>query len=207
MKSIFYKEVERSLKPLLIKSELSLKILRGEKTVTRRRSGLDFINQSPRKWHISNDITGYFFAKNIDTGKVIKLACNIGEIGDIIWFREKFCPLPDGTFLYDDFPCESREKTWKPSLFMPLEVCRCFAIITDIRLERICEISNEDAIAEGVEKDGDDWKNYMSGPILKYPSTSFFSLLKKINGEFDPMSFVWVIRFEKIENTSININK
>ena len=94
---------------------------------------------------------------------------------------------------------------------MPKTACRIHLQITDIRVERLLDISECDAIAEGVKRFG-GYINYVnpnkilseSYPYLsrKYSPAqmSFLSLWEKINGEnsLTANPFVWVIEFKRI---------
>ena len=77
---------------------------------------------------------------------------------------------------------------------MPKEACRLFLKVTNVRVERLQDITEMDAIFEGCmqyEKDT-DWMTALYG---------FELLWKKINGESSWKSnpWVWVIEFERIE--------
>jgi hypothetical protein len=152
------------------------------------------------------------------------------KVGDILWVRETFreyfhvdrldekiieykADNPPMIRIFDDngfqvYKKDGREKliNWKPSIFMPKEAARIFLRIMDIRVERLQDISEEDAIAEGIEivnekvpvkayKDYLGQYNYYSNPI-----NSFKSLWESINGEksWEQNPYVWVIHFEKI---------
>lgn len=103
---------------------------------------------------------------------------------------------------------------WKPSIHMPKEACRLFLKIKSINVERLQDITKEDAIAEGIGRwveerlkskpvhyqlyytePGDD-SMYSSCPIL-----SFESLWQSINGpdSWDENPWVWVVEFECTE--------
>lgn len=100
------------------------------------------------------------------------------------------------------------------SLFMPFEACRLFDKVTAIRIERLHDITEADAIAEGIlfydsEILGRRFKDYVADskfyghPVHDYPSVStaiesYFSLWISINGEesYKANPFVWVIEFE-----------
>lgn len=97
---------------------------------------------------------------------------------------------------------------FRPIFFMPKHACRIFLKIKSIRVERLQEITEADAIAEGVKDDGFfeglyNYYNYLLKVfIFKKARDSFMSLWQKINGNGawnlnNP--FVWVYEFEKIE--------
>lgn len=127
---------------------------------------------------------------------------------------------PDfGPYRYEDNPPHQTESYrhknsgfWKrPSLFMPRAASRLLLEITGIQVERLQEISEEDAKAEGVESfrpvPGDGpavtvWKNYVTGKFNLYTAReSFFTLWQSINGteSLRQNPFVWAITFKRIE--------
>ena len=155
-------------------------------------------------------------AKSIYGGK----GCPYGKVGDVLWVRERFIPNADfmsrkeHPFLfYTDVKPEyvkAKLWKWKPSIFMPKEACRIFLKITDIRVERLQDISEEDAIAEGVEKLYKDtsasglpyYKEYAKdGGAFTSAYRSFCSLWESINGKdsWHANPWIWVIKFEQID--------
>lgn len=99
----------------------------------------------------------------------------------------------------------------RPGMFMPRWASRVTLRITDIRVERLSEISEADAISEGIEPEGDGWKSYeriLEGPHKdtphphamvpnRSPVTSYRELWESLNGKdswaLDP--WVWVVFF------------
>ncbi len=103
---------------------------------------------------------------------------------------------------------DGRDVPWKPSIHMPKEICRLFLKITDIRIERLQEISYTDAAAEGVEKLTEGYRNYFSklnppGETFFWPNAyhSFQSLWESIHGSesWESNPWLWVIEFEKTD--------
>jgi len=121
----------------------------------------------------------------------------------------------EGNMIRDGF-----EFPWKPSIHMPRAASRILLEITDLRCERLQDISESDAIAEGVEWCGGDdnlsqgntngidagWVNYMEtekfDSLFVSPISSFQSLWESINGHesWKQNPWVWVIEFKSIEN-------
>jgi len=112
------------------------------------------------------------------------------------------------------FTWNDADVPWKPSIHMPKDVCRIHLKITDIRIEKLHEISESDAIKEGIEKifDVDNpphawigWKDYSGVDEIPFnnisPEASFHSLWESINGKdsWKKNPWVWVIHFEKTE--------
>lgn len=100
---------------------------------------------------------------------------------------------------------------WKPSIHMPRTASRILLEVTDVRAERLQDISEADAIAEGVESfrpvPGDGpaetlWKNYITGKFtFRTARESFFSLWEFIHGpeSWNENPWVWVVSFKQIE--------
>lgn len=86
---------------------------------------------------------------------------------------------------------------------MPRWASRITLHITSVRVERLQEISEEDARAEGVEPTNRKWKSY-SGPgrFRRSAIQSYRSLWEAINGpnSWAPNPWVWVIEFEAIHD-------
>lgn len=96
---------------------------------------------------------------------------------------------------------------WKPSIFMPRAACRIFLKVTNVRVERLQDISEEDAIAEGVESLTPNspypvYQDYRreKGQWVATAWASFQTLWQSINGEesWNNNPLVWCITFEKI---------
>lgn len=141
-----------------------------------------------------------------------------GLPGDRLWVREKW-RLPGAHFdtklssygdnaslFFADKVCyaadedeDDYEGTYRPSIFLPRWASRITLEITDIRIERLHEISHEDAIAEGFQ--GKGWKVSQDGKSIVYPCHEFRDLWKKINGQssWDSNPWVWVISFKRVE--------
>jgi hypothetical protein len=121
--------------------------------------------------------------------------CPYGPIGDRLWVRETWCRGKDKGLLFRADMNFDWGHTWKPSIFMPRTASRITLEITGIRVERLNEISEEDAIAEGCNHN----------PYLNVHSRiEFMHLWNKINGigywEKNPL--VWVIEFKRINSSS-----
>lgn len=110
-------------------------------------------------------------------------------------------PLPIGA--------GSKVGWWKrPSIFMPKSASRIQLEITNVKVERLNTISEQDAIAEGIELvEFNCFKNYLSGTklderpgceYLEDPIGSFRSLWKLMNGpeSWDKNPWVWVVEFK-----------
>jgi hypothetical protein len=142
--------------------------------------------------------------------------CPYGQPGDILWVRETFLtrtPRGDmGKFGYKaDFKHSWKGPLkWKPSIFMPKEAARIWLQVTDVRIERLHDITEEDAIAEGIEKrlgstseTRFDYKHYIYGTYDVSAQVSFRTLWEAVN---DPDSWVanpwvWVVKYKILSKT------
>lgn len=103
------------------------------------------------------------------------------KAGDRLWVRETWAPFD---FSYEDVrpsdlpqycqivyraDCKATDDTWRPSIHMPRWASRITLEATaDALRERLQDITVDDAIAEGIEKSGDHWKNYLKTSM--YPN-------------------------------------
>lgn len=98
----------------------------------------------------------------------------------------------DGDFTWgDDDGYEDGRSCWKPSIHMPRAASRILLEITDVRVERLRSMSQDDARAEGVIA--------ASGPMEA--GLAFRELWDSIYGEesWKANPWVWVIKFKRIE--------
>lgn len=195
-------------------------ILEGRKKLTRRTQGLEIINKNPNDWFSDGFIIlGRFIFHNLNSKEEIKIKPKF-EIGDILWVRETFQKFnnKEGFAYYaSENSATQNLVSWKPSIHMPKEAARIFLEVTNVRVEPLQEISEEDAIAEGIKKTwiNDDikqckFKNYINdGKGSKSPIDSFISLWKKINGEdsWNANPWVWVYEFKQVHHPKGFLNE
>lgn len=106
------------------------------------------------------------------------------------------------TFVHKWF---SHNGEWKPSLFMPKEAARIWLKVTDVRVERLQDITSEQIGREGVEV---EYPHVLNGEEKRYAfSTLWNSTIKKSDLDrygWDANPFVWVIEFERCEKPEVN---
>ena len=200
-----------NFKPILFSTPMVQAILGGQKTQTRRTikpqpdsRGLRTTNVEFEDWH----------------GREIKPKA---QIGNILWVRETFQvtdwehPTNDNYgYIYKasengkDWEDNNQGWKWKPSIFMPKEACRLFLEVTDVRVERLQDISHADAKAEGIESYQNNQANFRNynytgnnDPLkfnFLFAGNSFKSLWESINGRdsWNANPWVWVYEFKKI---------
>jgi hypothetical protein len=149
----------------------------------------------------------------------IEYHCPQGQPGDRLWVRETWRTFKSALSPDDNFGVEYRadgEKVywpkwdaafrdavpngggWKPSLFMPRWASRITLEITDVRVERVRDISEADAYAEGIKIGDADFDDLGPNPIA-----AFSRLWDDTNGKgaWERNDWVWCISFQRIEET------
>lgn len=187
-------------KPILFSAPMVNAILGGRKTMTRRVIFKDDPDDHC-PWRTGN---GW------QDGD-LSLVCPY-VIGDTLWVRETFAVNCVGgqDFLFyraDSYPDGDGVK-WKPSIFMPRKHSRITLRITDVRAERLQEIDEGDAIAEGVEQYqrsyGTAYLDYRGDPGAFFINAriSFSTLWDSINARrgyrWKDNPWVWVVSFERV---------
>lgn len=173
----------------------------------------------------------YFWSQSDATGLKSRskpFACPFGTVGDRIWVREtwssdfaNYYPNDRVWYAADNnrqldievvdgvrgiYSPESEVHVpfrWRPSIHMPRWASRILLEITDVRVERLNSISQEDAQAEGMELTG--WRPTYSDPDsggeVWTPYDNFAQLWESIYGEgsWKANGWVWVISFKRAE--------
>lgn len=184
------------VKPVLFNTEMVRAILEGRKTCTRR------VLKRPFEVHPNGYIT-----KPRGTERLCPYIPPY-QPGDILYVRETWCKGSYGDekekyyYKADDnnFFC-----TWHPSIHMPKEAARIFLKVTDVRVERLQDITDDGAKAEGANwKNGKNvgWEEKMRRTAVERFAEIWESTIKKtdkhIHG-WDANPYVWVIEFERCE--------
>jgi len=188
--------------PLLMKGPLVRATLEGRKTQTRRpvkpqpnlTPHMEPVRPEPRdggRWVFMThtDRPSYSWAM----GDVL---CPFGRAGDRLWVRETWTaamhePKGPADCLYradDNRGVEDlAEAKWTPSIHMPRWACRLVLPLVSVRVERVQDITQDDARAEGVE------------PIRGSYRDGFRAVWQDIYGTWDANPWVWVAQWERIE--------
>lgn len=144
-------------RPILFSGAMVKAILDERKTQTRR-----VIKQWPTVFD-----GGWPLADNRS-----KMVCPHGEPGDRLWCRETFANIALKGYepvLFYRADEDDKAVTWKPSIHMPRWASRITLEITEVRVQRVQEISEEDAKAEGVKPhvEAKWWQGYhKDDPLL-----------------------------------------
>jgi hypothetical protein len=198
--------------PIIFSTEMVQAILEGRKTMTRRiikpqPQCIDYTWEDP----VGYDIKGRCAIQDDELQCLI--SCKYGRDGDQLWVREKWeNDLGRVNFYAGNIKVETnvayrRLTKWKPSIHLKRKDARINLLIKSIRVERLKDISQDDARKEGVfcseSPIGPCYLDYLSGQCnaMTTAKLSFQSLWKKINGtgSWDANPWVWVIEFERVE--------
>jgi len=139
-------------------------------------------------------------------------SCPWGLPGDRLWVRETWGYHHGYVYRSTDEGKCCPSGGWKPSIHMKREAARTFLDIEKIHMERLQDIPEEGAVAEGVERVTNigpcrvmGWKDYGGGPGFLAAEESYKSLWDSINGAKHPWKsnpLVWVVRFRLDEKAS-----
>lgn len=181
-------------RPILFNSHMVRAILDGRKTQTRRIAN---ITGDRCKEGFITTLAG-FVPRSIENHISY---CPYGKPGDRLWVRETFCYHDDlSRYIYEADGVTGVK--WKPSIHMPRCASRILLEVTNVRVERLQDISDDDVIAEGCIKfpfeddyaytfREDDKTGHATG------TGAYRNLWESIYGQgsFDLNPFVWILEF------------
>lgn len=185
-----------AIKPILFNTEMVRAILEGRKSCTRRL--VKFLSGENPRWtgYIKDELMLY----NGKNEPCIRKAPY--QPGDILYVRETFIQAAAHIFWYkaNDNSWISEGLRWKPSIHMPKEAARIWLKVTDVRVERLKEITIDGIRNEGLSSmavhAGDmeiameEWKNLWNSTIKKSDINHY---------GWDANPWVWIIEFERCE--------
>ncbi|MDW3683355.1 hypothetical protein RA280_16700 [Cupriavidus sp. CV2] len=201
-------------RPILFSGAMVRAILDGRKTQTRR-----VVKPQPEvseqgnlmgEW-LQRPLSGLLLPRLQD----ITMHCPYGQPGGRLWVRETWAQPttldPGPTFYRADYPDSVLGKyenlppadaiTWKPSIHMPRALSRILLEVTAVRVERLNDCSEADALAEGIDpKSLFNWRpdeSKSANPQVQ----RYAELWEDINGAgaWDANPWVWVVEFRRIE--------
>lgn len=220
-------------RPILFNSEMVNAILDECKTHTRRENGLKDINKNPDRYEFlklvneaneKQELYAMFWDK-VELKNVF-VKSPLGKIGDRLWVRETTeadhttseCTTLSkyssnkAPVLYSN--CEDEDyngsiahwdysKPVRPSIHMKRNASRITLEITNVRVERLNDISEEDAKAEGCSNDDDPYwiPTYNDPDSGGKPSckNSFEWLWDSIYNNWNENPYVWVVEFKVVK--------
>lgn len=199
-------------RPIIFSAPMVRAIIDGCKTMTRRvvkPQPILLVDGIPIE-HVKGKKKSKFRA-------IQKQSCPYGQPGNRLWVRETYCvgyEYQPGHFTAIPYQgCEKRRRAfyratdddakddpkrpWKPSIHMPRWASRITLELTGVRVERLQDINEEDAMAEGV-----NWKDY-AGLANKTARKLFIDLWDSINAKdgrrWVDNPFVWVVSFKRVK--------
>lgn len=212
-------------------------LLSGAKTQTRRlvnpQPGKGVVGVSRARDPDPDAAAEWWWLDGADAGSASiamdPFTCRYGGPGDRLWVRETFEKIEGQTrpWIETDYRATythgyrlgdhlGLKKRWTPAIHMPRAACRIVLELTDVRVERLQDISEADAIAEGIER-GEDFPGWYRGslkgdsPTLQqcgrdfkiptaFPKLAYRALWESINGadSWDANPWVWVLTFKRV---------
>lgn len=186
-------------RPILFSAPMVRAILAGTKTQTRRVV-------KPQPQMVTNHRTAAWEGDPVVLMELLSEAGRrgpYGQPGDRLWVREAWKAhttfdhlpprdIPESHVWYmadDGYKAESR---YRQGMFMPRWASRITLEVTGVRVERLQDISEADALAEGI-----DMAEHFNS---QDPRVSFWSLWESINGagSVEANPWVWVIEYRRL---------
>lgn len=214
-----------TIKPILFNTEMVRAILDGRKICTRRICkdaneytvpDMEFYNADKRTYAVHN----FADKKHTEQLSIAERTCPICP-GDILYVRETVWqkigyyldidgetkPSWYNEFKYvasDEKPETGWNYSWakRPSIHMPKEAARIWLKVTDVRVERLQEITGQDVLKEGLNSHVHPQASYFDGNQREMFEKLWNSTIKKSDIDrygWDASPWVWVIEFERCE--------
>lgn len=206
-------------KPILFSASMIQALLQGRKSQTRRALTdqtlwrddgtvwTGFMGWQPVEWALGN------------RGAVGKGVLPRYAPGDRLWVKETYAYVgttDPGWLLYratydeccrahgfDQPVPDASEVAWKPSIFMPRRLSRLTLLVTDVRVQRLQDISEADARAEGIDFDPGEGGTFHVAGLAGCGSDSAVDAYRKLweaingPGSWAANPWVWVVQFER----------
>lgn len=193
-----------AIKPILFNTKMVRAILEGRKSCTRRICkdaneytvpDMEFYNADRRTYAVHN----FADKEHTEQLSIAERTCPICP-GDILYVRETWKKAPNGYYYYEDWQKDDIADVtkWKPSIHMPKEAARIWLKVTDVREERLQEITEVQAQAEGCNS------GLLTGACTARGQFEdlWNSAIKKSDLDrygWNANPWVWVIEFERCE--------
>ena len=194
-----------AIKPILFNTEMVRAILDGRKTCTRRlpRKQIEEKYIEYDEWVQAVAVPGCTYLRE----KEFYTQYPPYQPGDLMYVRETFIQVAAHTFWYkaDDNSWILEGLHWKPSIHMPKEAARIWMKVTDVHVERLQDITEDGAKAEGANwKNGKNvgWEEKMKRTATERFAEIWNSTIKKSDLDrygWDANPYVFVIEFSKID--------
>ena len=188
--------------PILFSGEMVKAILDNRKTMTRRIIKLPKC-EFPYVYYGAKTGEYLFGEPNYPEEGSFAIDCPYGQVGDRLWVRETFSVRETPKEFIVEYKagglmvCPSVYAKWKPSIFMPRWACRIILENVSVRVERVQDITEAEALREGIL--------FKSPPISSgggYRRTfeagwdEMYSKKPELQWEVNP--WVWRVEFERV---------
>ena len=205
-----------AIKPILFNTEMVRANLEGRKSCTRR-----IIKPQPQGYFEVSEEPLYIYDTDGKQGKITPPY----QPGDILYVREtwhkyikrvgegKSCHLVEFYgYKASIANSEDADEPWKPSIHMPKEAARIWLKVTDVKVERLQNITEDGSKAEGAI----DNRGFIHSPDNEYDRIHtarehfieiWNSTIKKSSLDrygWDASPWGWVIEFERCEKPEVN---
>lgn len=187
-----------AIKPILFNTEMVRAILDGRKSCTRR-----LVKPEPQGYFEVSEEPLYIYDTDGNQGKITPPY----QPSDILYVRESYSELTFG-YVYkadgENIDHLGNVIKWHPSIHMPKEAARIWLRVTDVRVERLQEITGASIQKEGIEVDQKEYASkfdFISELFLLFQRL-WDSVVKKSDLDrygWDASPYVWVIEFERCE--------
>ncbi len=195
-------------RPIIFSAPMVRAILDGRKTQTRRAIKPVPTFNGGGACHDADALQQDF----VEPYWVFPETCKYGKPGDLLWVREAWTQYP---IELNPEPCDAWYKAtsngppppfkWRPSIHMPRWASRITLEVKGVRVERLQDITQKDAIAEGLTKEiaPNGHVTWHVPDLLgaQTPCRAFRLLWENINGPgaWESNPWVWVIEFERVK--------
>ena len=198
-----------AIKPILFNTEMVRAILDGRKSCTRR-----LVKPEPQGYFEVSEEPLYIYDTDGNQGKITPPY----QPSDILYVRESYSELTFG-YVYkadgENIDHLGNVIKWHPSIHMPKEAARIWLKVTDVRVERLQEITEEQACMEGTDPwdeacyENNGWHPTFSDPdsggdpnMIDEFHKLWNSTIKKSDLDrygWDANPWVWAIEYERCE--------
>lgn len=219
-----------AIKPILFNTDMVRAIMDGRKSCTRRivkpqpdekhTYPLGFVTDSTEK----KEVGCFEFGIN-EYGGSIQCAKPPYHPGDLLYVREtwqylyeldgneqviedtgKYYYAATDTIPFDTYVDENGmnhdHAPWRPSIHMPKEAARIWLKVTDVRVERLQDITGKSVLREGINSHVHPDADYFDGNQREVFADLWDSTIKKSDIDrygWDANPYIWVIEFERCE--------